>query len=109
MTSKPSMKEILATAKHMQEQMTQAQTKLSEMVVDVTAGPDGGIKLTGNGHYAIESITIAPDILQAAQHDQGEALADHLKEAFNKLVAVVTQASDDQLKAISDTLPWESS
>lgn len=90
----PSIKELIETARTMQEQMEATQKELDAMEIEGNSGP---VTIVANGNFMVKHISI---------NDKADDLESHLKHAFNAMVKAVAEHSESRLHELGDALPW---
>lgn len=94
--SNPMMHQI----QQLQSQMLQAQEDLGEETVTATAG-GGAVTVVMNGHQDLQSITIAPEVVDP---DDIEMLQDLIVAAMNGAVEQVRELSTKKLGPLAGGL-----
>lgn len=84
----------------MQQQMLEAQEALGDKTVEISAG-GGAIKVVMTGHQKLESITIAPEVVDP---DDVEMLQDLLLAAINEAVEASQNLAADEMSSITGGL-----
>lgn len=84
----------------MQQQMLEAQEALGDKTVEISAG-GGAIKVVMTGHQKLESITIAPEVVDP---DDVEMLQDLISAAINEAVEASQNLAADEMNSITGGL-----
>ena len=84
----------------MQQQMLEAQEVLGDKTVEISAG-GGAIKVVMTGHQKLESITIAPEVVDP---DDVEMLQDLILAAINEAVEASQNLAADEMNSITGGL-----
>ena len=84
----------------MQQQMLEAQEALGDKTVEISAG-GGAIKVVMTGHQKLESITIAPEVVDP---DDVEMLQDLILAAINEAVEASQNLAADEMSSITGGL-----
>ncbi|MCB9099732.1 MAG: YbaB/EbfC family nucleoid-associated protein [Anaerolineales bacterium] len=84
----------------MQQQMLEAQEALGDKTVEISAG-GGAIKVVMTGHQKLESITIAPEVVDP---DDVEMLQDLILAAINEAVEASQNLAADEMNSITGGL-----
>lgn len=91
---------MLQQLQKLQEEMVQTQEALGDETVTVTAG-GGAITVVISGHQKIQSITIAPEVVDP---DDVEMLQDLVTAAVNEAIEKSQQLAADRLGALTGGL-----
>jgi DNA-binding YbaB/EbfC family protein len=91
---------MLQQLQKLQEEMVKTQEALGDETVTVTAG-GGAITVVISGHQKIQSITIAPEVVDP---DDVEMLQDLVMAAVNEAIDKSQQLATDQLGALTGGL-----
>ena len=92
-----NMNAMLQQAQKMQEDMANLQAELEERTYEVSAG-GGAVTVKINGKKQIESLDIAPEIVDP---DDIETLSDILVAAMNEAIKRVEETNNAELSAIT--------
>ena len=84
----------------MQQQMLEAQEALGDKTVEISAG-GGAIKVVMTGHQKLESIKIAPEVVDP---DDVEMLQDLILAAINEAVEASQNLAADEMNSITGGL-----
>ena len=84
----------------MQQQMLEAQEALGDKTVEISAG-GSAIKVVMTGHQKLESITIAPEVVDP---DDVEMLQDLILAAINEAVEASQNLAADEMNSITGGL-----
>jgi DNA-binding YbaB/EbfC family protein len=93
-------RDMMRQLQQMQDRLAKAQAKLSETVVEGTAG-GGAVTVKMNGDMKVEGIKISPDVVDP---EDVEMLEDLVLAALNEAVQKVQQAQASQLGGITGGL-----
>ena len=87
-------------AQKLQQQLLKAQQELSESVIEVSSG-GGAIKITVNGQQQVQSVKIAPEVVNP---DDIEMLEDLVLTAVNEALQKSQEMAAKQLGALTGGL-----
>ena len=93
---KGNMSKLLKQAKDMQEQIEQAQSQLSELVIESDSG-GGMVSVKVNGKQEIMELNIDPD----AMSEDKEMLEDLIISALNKALSKSKSDSQEKMNSIA--------
>ena len=93
---KGNMSKLLKQAKDMQEQIEQAQSQLSELVIEADSG-GGMVSVKVNGKQEIIELNIDPD----AMSEDKEMLEDLIISALNKALSKSKSDSQEKMNSIA--------
>ena len=93
-------RDMMRQLQRMQDQLAKAQAKLSETIVEGTAG-GGAVNIKVNGDMKVESVKIDPEVVDP---DDVEMLEDLITAALNEAIQKVQQAQMDNLGGIAGGL-----
>ncbi len=93
---KGNMSKLLKQAKDMQEQIEQAQSQLSELVIEADSG-GGMVSVKVNGKQEIMELNIDSD----AMSEDKEMLEDLIISALNKALSKSKSDSQEKMKSIA--------
>ena len=93
---KGNMSKLLKQAKDMQEQIEQAQSQLSELVIEADSG-GGMVSVKVNGKQEIMELNIDPD----AMSEDKEMLEDLIISALNKALSKSKSDSQEKMNSIA--------
>ncbi len=102
MKSTPGGMGMMQQLQQLQEQMVAAQEALAEETVTATAG-GGVISVVATGDQQIQSITIAPEILEDAD---AEMLQDLILAAVNNALEQSRELAAERLGPLAGGLPF---
>lgn len=88
-----NQRQLMQMAQQMQRQMAKIQEELGTTMVDGTAA-GGSIKVTMNAHRELQSITIAPEVVDPSDV---EMLQDLLMVAFNDATKKAQQITEERM------------
>ena len=88
-----NQRQLMQMAQQMQRQMAKIQEELGTTLVEGTAA-GGSIKVVMNGHRELQSITIAPDVVDPSDV---EMLQDLLLVAFNEATKKAQQMTEERM------------
>ncbi|MFZ5919135.1 MAG: YbaB/EbfC family nucleoid-associated protein [Chloroflexota bacterium] len=91
---------MLQQLQKLQEEMVRTQEALGEETLSITAG-GGAIEVVITGHQRIQSITIAPDVVDP---DDVEMLQDLIIVAVNEAIEASQKLSADRLGGLTGGL-----
>ena len=97
---KQRMKQLMAQAQKMQEDVKNKQAELEETLYDVTSG-GGMISLTMSGKHQVTKLKIDPSVIDP---EDIEMLEDMIAAAVNEAVRKVDEASDAAMAEITGGL-----
>ena len=90
----------MALLQEVQRKMEEMEKALAEQTFAGSAG-GGAVKVVLNGQYEVQSVHIAPELLEEGDV---EMLQDLLASAFNNAVAEVRKASEKNMEEIQNLL-----
>jgi hypothetical protein len=93
-------RDMMRQLQQMQDRLAKAQAKLSETVVEGTAG-GGAVSIKMNGDMKVESVTIAREVVDP---DEVDMLEDLVLAALNEAVQKVQQAQASLLGGLTGGL-----
>ena len=93
---KGNMSKLLKQAKDMQEQIEQAQSQLSELIIEADSG-GGMVSVKVNGKQEIMELNIDPD----AMSEDKEMLEDLIISALNKALSKSKSDSQEKMNSIA--------
>ena len=93
---KGNMSKLLKQAKDMQEQIEQAQSQLSELVIEADSG-GGMVSVKVNGKQEIMELNIDSD----AMSEEKEMLEDLIISALNKALSKSKSDSQEKMNSIA--------
>ncbi len=91
---------MLDQLQNLQQSVLEAQDELAQMVVTATAG-GGAVEATVTGERRVQSITIAPEVVDPEDVDM---LQDLVTAAVNKGLEQVDQAAAERMEAFTGGL-----
>lgn len=91
---------MIRQLQQMQDRLAKAQAKLAQTVVEGTAG-GGAVSVKMNGDMKIESVKIAPEVVDP---DDVEMLEDLITAALNEAIQKVQQVQMEQLGGLAGGL-----
>lgn len=91
---------LASKLQEMQEQMLEAQEALGDKTVEISTG-GGAVKVVMTGHQKLESITIAPEVIDP---DDVEMLQDLILTAINEAVEASQNLAADEMGSITGGL-----
>jgi DNA-binding YbaB/EbfC family protein len=100
MNRQPDMRQIMAQAQKMQQQLAAAQEELAGKTFEGTAG-GGMVTATVSGAQELVSISISPDVIDP---EDAEMLEDLVVAAVRQAVAAASSAASDQLGGLTGGL-----
>ena len=92
---KGNMSKLLKQAKDMQEQIEEAQSQLSELIIEADSG-GGMVSVKVNGKQEIIELNIDPDAIS----EDKEMLEDLIISAMNKALYRLRTASKEKMNSI---------
>ena len=95
-----NMQGMLKQAQKMQEDMATLQEDLDAREYEVSAG-GGAVKLKINGKLEVQSIEIAPEIVDP---DDIETMSDILVAAMNEAIKKVNDTNSEEMSKVTGTL-----
>ena len=93
---KGNMSKLLKQAKDMQEQIEEAQSQLSELIIEADAG-GGMVSVKVNGKQEIIELNIDPDAIS----EDKEMLEDLIISAMNKALSRSRADSQEKMNSIA--------
>lgn len=100
MARQPDMRQIMAQAQKMQEQLAAAQEELATRTFEGSAG-GGMVTATVTGAQKLVSISIAPEVIDP---DDAEMLEDLVVAAVRQAFEASANAASDQLGGLTGGL-----
>lgn len=100
MNRQPDMRQIMAQAQKMQEQLAAAQQDLAGKTFEGTSG-GGMVTAVVSGAQELVSISISPEVIDP---DEGEMLEDLVVVAVRQAFEAASQAASDQLGGLTGGL-----
>jgi len=100
MNRQPDMRQIMAQAQKMQQQLAAAQEELAGKTFEGTAG-GGMVTATVSGAQELVSISISPEVIDP---EDAEMLEDLVVAAVRQAVAAASSAASDQLGGLTGGL-----
>lgn len=97
----PSLDELMAAARNVQEQMAKAQAELDNIEVEGTSG-GGMIRIRATARGQVRGVQIDPSLLNA---DSKEMLEDLITAAFNDTKAKADQAGSTEMAKLTAGMP----
>jgi len=92
-----NMNHLMKQAQKMQKQMADMQAELAEKTLEVSSG-GGAVKVVINGEKQIQSLTVAPDVVDP---DDVEMLQDLVMTAVNEAVRQMEELVSGQMARIT--------
>lgn len=92
--------DMLRQIQQLQEEMARAQEALGSETVQVSVG-GGVVQMVMTGHQRLQSVTIAPEILNP---DDAEMLQDLIVAAVNEAIERSQQLASERMSAITGGL-----
>jgi DNA-binding YbaB/EbfC family protein len=91
------MNQIMKQAQQMQAEMTKAQEKLKDEVVEASAG-GGMVKVKMSGDLRLRELTIDPE---AIDPEDAEVLADMVTAAVNEAIRAAQERANERMGSIA--------
>lgn len=92
-----NMNNLMKQAQKMQKQMADMQAELSEKTLEISSG-GGAVKVVINGEKQIQTLTIAPDVIDP---DDVEMLQDLVITAVNEAIRQMDEMVNGQMSKIT--------
>ena len=92
--------QMIAQARKMQQQLIEAQQKVSELEVSTSAG-GGAVKVTATGDMRVTSLTIGPEVVDP---NDVEMLQDLILAAVNDALESAGEAASKQVSSATGGL-----
>lgn len=90
------LQKMMQQAQQMQKQMAKIQDELANEIVEGAAG--SYVKVTMNGHRELQSLTIAPEVVDP---EDIETLQELLMTAFNDASVKAAELSEQRMGALT--------
>ena len=100
MNRQPDMRQLMAQAQKMQQQLAEAQEELASKTFEGTAG-GGMVTATVTGAQELVAISISPDVIDP---DDVEILEDLVVAAVRQAFEAASTAASDQLGGLTGGL-----
>jgi DNA-binding YbaB/EbfC family protein len=100
MNRQPDMRQLMAQAQKMQQQLAEAQEELASKTFEGTAG-GGMVTATVTGAQELVAISISPDVIDP---DDPEMLEDLVVAAVRQAFEAASTAASDQLGGLTGGL-----
>jgi len=100
MNRQPDMRQLMAQAQKMQQQLAEAQEELASKTFEGTAG-GGMVTATVTGAQELVAISISPDVIDP---DDVEMLEDLVVAAVRQAFEAASTAASDQLGGLTGGL-----
>jgi hypothetical protein len=97
----PSLDELMAAARNVQEQMAKAQAELDNIEVEGMSG-GGMVRIRATARGQVRGVTLDPSLLNA---DSKEMLEDLITAAFNDTKAKADQAGSAEMNKLTAGMP----
>ena len=97
----PSLDELMAAARNVQEQMAKAQAELDNIEVEGMSG-GGMVRIRATARGQVRGVQIDPSLLNA---DSKEMLEDLITAAFNDTKAKADQAGNEEMSKLTAGIP----
>ena len=98
--SRQNPQALMRQLQDVQDKMLEEQQALEHETVEISVG-GGAVKVVMNGHQKVESVTIAPELLEAGEADM---LTDLLVAGFNEAVERSQAVAQERMGAITNSL-----
>lgn len=95
-----NMNKLMKQAQKMQKDLQKAQEEIAKLEVEGTAG-GGAVSIVLKGDYAVQKVSIDPDIAQ----DDVEMLQDMIHAALSNAIDRVKQENEKRMGALSGGMP----
>jgi DNA-binding YbaB/EbfC family protein len=97
----PSLDELMAAARNVQEQMAKAQSELDRIEVEGASG-GGMVRIRATARGQVRGVLIDPSLLNA---DSKDMLEDLIVAAFNDTKAKADQAGSAEMAKLTAGMP----